>query len=55
MVSMLHEATLLSIVIRSVVSHVLIYHTDRVEAPLARSLCLTDPINWGIVLRWFLH
>ena len=49
------EATLLPIVIRSVVSHVLVHDTDGVEAPLARGLRLAAPIHRGVVLRRFLH
>jgi hypothetical protein len=54
-VSILNEATLLAIIIRSVVSHVLIHDPDRVKAPLARGLCLAASIHRGVVLRWFLH
>jgi hypothetical protein len=54
-VTALNEATLLPIVIRSVVSHVVVHDTDGVEAPLARCLCLAAPIHRGIVLRRFLH
>ena len=53
--TVLNEATLLPIVIRSVVSHVLVHDTDGVEAPLARGLRLAAPIHRGVVLRWFLH
>jgi len=54
-VTVLNEATLLPIVIRSVVSHVLVHDTDGVETPLARGLRLAAPIHRGIVLRRFLH
>lgn len=54
-VTVLNEATLLPIVIRSVVSHVLVHDTDGVEAPLARGLCLAAPIHRGVMLRRFLH
>jgi hypothetical protein len=54
-ISVLNEATLLSIVIRSVVPHVLIHDPDGVQAPLARGLCLAAPLHRGVVLRRLLH